>query len=71
MRKAAVFPLLAAILAKTVHFYKFYSITFNSFAQTNIHEEPDMVYRDKCGQRAEAQMVQPQWRRRAAFDGCE
>lgn len=35
------------------------------------HKEPDMVYRDKCGQCAEAQMVQPQWRCRAAFDGCE
>lgn len=71
MLKVAVLPLLAAILAKTVRFYKFYSITFKSFAQTNNRKEPDMVYRDKCGQCAEAQMVQPQWRRRAAFDGCE
>lgn len=71
MLKAVNFPLLAAVLAKAGHFYKFYSITFNSFAQTNTHKEPDMVYRDKCGQCAEAQMVQPQWRCRAAFDGCE
>lgn len=36
-----------------------------------MHKEPDLVYRDKCGQCAEAQMVQPQWRCRATFDGCE
>lgn len=37
MLKAVNFPLPAAVLAKTVRFYKFYSITFNSFAQTNTH----------------------------------
>lgn len=31
--KAAIFPLSTVIFAKPVCFYKFYSITFNSFAQ--------------------------------------